>query len=427
MGPEAPQAAPIAPHLPGLAIELRYGLSHLGKVMLWHSLEVYALFYLTDIAGIDARLAGIVFMAMLAIDAVANLTVGVVFDSLKIARRPSSCVLVLTPALILLFVLSFAGQAVAAPWAWSILFMQLTRLLFVMVDVPHNAVLLRLVAQGQSDTRLATLRHAAGLGGILLVGGLSLVLAGRTLDGGSFQLLIWSIAALAGGLLLLTPKTVAEAGQVQSSPAPRPKAGDTAGLVRNRFVLLVLALGLIVYTGNSLVAHSLPFAAKLMADNAKLTGQILLALTVVKVLATPITWFGIRRTSEITTGLVVTALFGTAGLCLASGTGAMTSWLALLFAIGLADTAMTIVGWTLVMRAHASLLRSGTDRPATLTALFTSMGRLGSGLSGLILSSILALPSAAFTGHLGIAIAVCSLAALMVLLALAKAQPRLLA
>ena len=401
-------------------LELRYSLSHLGKSMIWQALEVYALFYLTEIAGMAPGTAGLAFSVILSFDALANLAVGISFDRLTYAHFPARIVVWITPPMIVVFVFGFVQQPFVPAGAWAIAMMLLARIGFVLVDIPHNAVMLRMADQDHSGTRLATMRHLAGLCAILFVAAFSWALTGATMDANGIERLIAAIGICGGALLMLTPGTRWEAKQPPVGATPEPGAGRLSDVVANPVVLGVLALALAGYVANSLMAHSLPYAAKLAAGDPRSTGEILLALTLAKVISVPLIWFGIHRAGELRAGATVMGLFGLAGLALATQTLPGLQSAPILLAMGLADTGMTIVSWALLMKAYAHGRRQGNDRAGTVSTLFTSMGRLGSGLSGLILSGMVAQPGPLFVPSLGVAMGLCSLVALAIMARLGR-------
>lgn len=81
---------------------------------------------------------------------------------------------------------------------------------------------------------------------------------------------------------------------------------------------------------------------------------------------------------------------------------------------------MTIVGWALLMRAYAMAHGQGFNHTSSLVACFTTMGRIGSGISGFLLASLVALPSIPLTIGLGAIMLLGSLTGAALLIAIGR-------
>lgn len=151
---------------------MSYASGNLGKSCLGSFLELFALFYLTDILGIPAATAGAILFLSLIWDGVIDPLMGIAADRL---RRTIPTVrpyfLVGAPLTAITFVAFF--HAYVVPPDQRILYvcacLVLFRLFYTMVDVPHNSMLSFLTRDSRNRTNIASMRIFFSAAGKIIV------------------------------------------------------------------------------------------------------------------------------------------------------------------------------------------------------------------------------------------------------------------
>jgi len=136
-------------------------MGNAGKNALASMIEVYGLYYCTQVLGVPPGLAGMVIMLSLAWDAIADPLIGYAADR-QISRRPSIIpfFLVGIPGSALAFLAFFhsallpASLHILAIAACLIVF----RTAYTLVDIPHNCLLVFAARHPRDRTSLASLR-----------------------------------------------------------------------------------------------------------------------------------------------------------------------------------------------------------------------------------------------------------------------------
>lgn len=179
-----------------IAQQLRYGLSHIGKSLLWVAADLMTIYALVTIGAGASRDAGLLFLAGMAVNALADVAIGRWLDHHPGHERrvAATGLLAAATAFPLTMLVTPAGPGVLL--AATLMF----RIAYSAYDVPHNALLSRLAPTPSIAMRLSRLRTlgtgiAAGLVGL----GLHHV-SGRA--GLAVLLLSVSIVAMASGALL---------------------------------------------------------------------------------------------------------------------------------------------------------------------------------------------------------------------------------
>ena len=138
-----------------------YANGNLGKSCLSTLVEVYALFFLTDVLGIAPGIAGSLLLISFVWDAMSDPLWGYVSDRLK--RRWSTFTphfLIGVPLTVVGFLLLFAGSYACAPGGPlpALLALLLFRSAYTIVDVPHNSLLVFISEDSEDRNLVAGLR-----------------------------------------------------------------------------------------------------------------------------------------------------------------------------------------------------------------------------------------------------------------------------
>lgn len=151
-----------------------YASGNMGKSSLWSFVELFALFYLTDVLGIAASLAGIIILISLVWDALTDPLMGIVADRLR-EKFPTARLYFLAgaPVTALAFIAFFEAGKVPGDFRalYILLVLMLFRTAYTVVDVPHNSMLSFLSRDSRDRTNIASMRiffSAAGKMGVTL-------------------------------------------------------------------------------------------------------------------------------------------------------------------------------------------------------------------------------------------------------------------
>jgi GPH family glycoside/pentoside/hexuronide:cation symporter len=151
-----------------------YALGNLGKSSLWSFIELFALFYLTDVLGIAASMAGLIILASLVWDALTDPIMGIVADRLR-ERFPTARLYFMAgaPVTALAFIAFFNADVVPEGYRglYILIVLMLFRTAYTIVDVPHNSMLSFLSRDSRDRTNIASMRiffSAAGKLGVTL-------------------------------------------------------------------------------------------------------------------------------------------------------------------------------------------------------------------------------------------------------------------
>lgn len=181
---------------------LLYANGNLGKSLLWSFLELYALFYLTELLGLSPALAGLLLLVSMIWDAVSDPLMGLVADHLR--RRFATVTIYFfigIPAtalsFIALFHLSYLHPSLHLPAV--MLCLLLFRSAYTIIDVPHNSMLSFLAGDSRERNNLASLRIFFSSAGRLLV----TLIATRALSHSAEEEMNQALAQSSLGLALL--------------------------------------------------------------------------------------------------------------------------------------------------------------------------------------------------------------------------------
>lgn len=140
---------------------VQFAIGNAGKNALASMIEVYGLYYCTEVLGLPPGVAGMVIMLSLAWDAVADPVIGYAADR-QISRRPSILpfFLVGIPGSALAFLAFFHSTALPASLHITAIALCLIvfRTAYTLVDIPHNCLLVFAARNPQDRASLASLR-----------------------------------------------------------------------------------------------------------------------------------------------------------------------------------------------------------------------------------------------------------------------------
>lgn len=134
-----------------------YGIAHVGKSLLWTASDLLTLYLLVSVYRVNPIVAGALFLAGLAANALADLGVGIWLE-----RHPHHAARVAGVALVLAAA-SFPATVLLAPYGLAVLLgaTVVFRVTYAGCDVPHNALMTQL---GDTPARAAWLSRVRTVG-----------------------------------------------------------------------------------------------------------------------------------------------------------------------------------------------------------------------------------------------------------------------
>lgn len=217
---------------------LGYGVADLSCNLVWQLISLYLMFFYTDIMGLPAYYAGLMFLVTRLVDGVADVLMGLVIDNTT--TRWGRC----RPYLLLgalpfglLCMLAFYSPELSTTGRLLYAFVTYLCLsfLYTFVNIPYSAMLPFITSDSRERTTLSAVRIVMGSLGSTLVAVLTLPLVKSLGQGDQAQGFLYT-AMIFGGIaaffLLLSFRSVEERIQVQQERMTLPRAWQ--GLKSNR-------------------------------------------------------------------------------------------------------------------------------------------------------------------------------------------------
>ncbi|PQA88242.1 MFS transporter [Hyphococcus luteus] len=138
-----------------------YASGNFAKSIVWNTLELFLIFYLTDLVGLPPRDAGLIVFLSLIWDAVLDPVIGFIADRTTTPiGRYGPFLLIGAPLCAISFSLVFSLPTAMAEHGmfWALGALLLFRSAYTLVDLPHNALIATLSNDSSERARLASLR-----------------------------------------------------------------------------------------------------------------------------------------------------------------------------------------------------------------------------------------------------------------------------
>ena len=288
---------------------LAYASGNLGKNLIWSTAEFTLLFMLTDMLGVDPAVAGLVFLAGLMVDAVADLGVGAAAQRAAHPLRLYGWFILLGAPLCaatfaLLCSLPVLGVSSLAMITAAVLLFRAT---FALADVPHNALI---AGSSRTRNRVAGYRFGFSTVAIALV---AVAMPAITASPGRADALAgfcMAIAALMVAALWLS--WFAVRGNGRQSAANRQTIGTRHMLASTNFRWLML-IALLTGLGPPLFAKGAVYYATYVLREPSASQAMLAGLVIGQLLSLPV-W--IWLSSRFEKGSILCATHMIAGVAI---------------------------------------------------------------------------------------------------------------
>lgn len=373
---------------------LGYGIGSVGTGVFSAVPGLLLLYYLTDMLGVSAALAGAVLVAPKIWDVLLNPLVGAVSDreAVRTGRR-GRLLLLGSLTLPLGFAAMFAvpGDVPGAVWAGAAFLLAASA--FACFQVPYVALPAEMSASQAERTRITSWRVVCLTVGILVAGGLAPAVVDLA-GGGRAGYAVMGVAigaVMAAALVSATLST----RWVVSRPGPRPLGPVAAFRTArgNRPFFALLSAFVAQALGVAVMLAGAPYVAAYRLGDYGLTSVMFVCLVGPSMLAVP-GWARLARVyGMVRCYLAATLGFGVAALAMipAIGAGALVPTLALTALAGVCYAALQLLPLSMLPdTVHADAARTGHAQAGAFTGLWTAGETaglaVGPGLFALVLA-----------------------------------------
>lgn len=270
-----PATATVPTDRVGLRERLAYGVGDVGGNLIFAPIAAFLLFYLTDIAGIGAAIAGTLLLIGRVLDGTLDLIIGTLIDRTKSRwGKARPWILFATPVVVITFILLFnvpADLSTTGKEIYAFVFYFLCLGVgFVSSNLAYHTLLSVITSDAKSRVSLTIIRTFFAMITSILVNVITLPMI-TALGGGQSA---WSTMALTYGLVAAATFLVLFFGtreRIQQPPKPRELGGPSlvariAILFRNRYFFLAFVFFLVLYMTSSLSAVGVYFAEDVIGD-----------------------------------------------------------------------------------------------------------------------------------------------------------------
>ncbi|MBW8483974.1 MFS transporter [Actinomadura parmotrematis] len=384
--PAAPAAAPAVTR----GRLLGYGVGSVGTGVFSAVPGLLLLYYLTDVLGAPAALAGAVLVVPKAWDVLLDPVVGAASDreAVRTGRR-TRLLLAGALALPVLFAAMFAAPS---PLLAGLAFL-LAATAFACFQVPYVALPAEISAEPAERARAMGWRVVCLTVGILLAGGLAPVIVKAAGDGRGG----YAVMGVAVGACILAAMLASALATrwIPSRPGPRP-LGLAAALRTargNRPFFALLGAFAVQSLAVAVMLAGAPYVATYRLDAYGLTSAMFVCMVGPSALAVPLWQRLARRHGAVPCYLAAVVAFAVAAALLYPAIAAGTPYvLALTAAVGVCYAAVQLLPLSLLPETvHADAARTGHAQSGAFTGLWTAAETgalaLGPGLFALILAA----------------------------------------
>lgn len=271
-----------------------FGAGHFGVTLSYTSLNLFLLYYYTDVLGIAPVVAGLIFMLPLIWDGLTDPVMGAIASRTRTrfgSFRPY--ILFGTPFLAFSFVMMFAAPLIfpGAVLLASVIANVVFRTLYTVVAIPYSSLLAVMSRDSQERGRLAGFKTTAAILGGLFTAASTLTLA-QAFGQGDLRVGFLKVSLLYAGittvimtLVFLVTFELAPAG----GPARKPSLRDSVQFMsKNRAYWLMFAGVLAGAAGSSIGTKSMVYYVTYYAGRPDAITPVLTAGLVSASLSAPI-------------------------------------------------------------------------------------------------------------------------------------------
>lgn len=377
-----------------------YGSGAAGFNLFYSTLNLYLLYYYTDVIGLPPAIAGLIFMIAIIWDAVTDPLMGAIASRTRTrfgSFRPY--ILFGAPFVAISFVMMFAApvlfpsKLILVTAASHVLF----RTMFTMVAIPHASLIAVMTFDTQQRSKLAGSRTLFGIIGALVTAAVTLKLAKHLGDGdlttGFLKVAItYAITATA---ILTTVFFITFESPLPFGERKRPNTQQTLQFLRANkpFWFLFLAI-LVASIGNSIATKTMVYYVSYNAGTPSAVSTILTIGLIGAALAVPLWSLAPKVLEKRTIWMIGTAGFVvTNALLLLFKPTDITALMAFRFIDGVFLSSILVSFWSMTPdTVEYGQWKSGIRDEGVLFGLnqfaLKAASGIGIGLLGLVLEAI---------------------------------------
>ena len=264
-----------------------YASGNFGKSLVGSFLEIFALFYLTDILQVSPTLAGLILLLSLVWDGVTDPIMGIIADRLrKTLSTVKSFFYVGAPVTAIAFIAFFNADRVAADFqlAYLLVTLLICRSAYTVVDVPHNAMLALITNDARERTNLASLRiffSSVGRIGVTLAA--LYLLADSSVEASTPRFATASVLLACAylailGICLRSVARIEIRSSVEAAGFATSLRAVLQSVAKNRQLLIVFGLTALTSTTVPILSNTILYFAKYQLQEIDLASVALLLL-----------------------------------------------------------------------------------------------------------------------------------------------------
>jgi glycoside/pentoside/hexuronide:cation symporter, GPH family len=373
---------------------LGFGVGSIGTGVFSAVPGLLLLYYLTDVLGVSAAIAGAVLVVPKAWDVLLNPVVGAASDreAVRTGRR-TRLLLLGALTLPLLFAAMFAVPVDSPGFAaaWTGIAFLLAATAFAFFQVPYVALPAEISPDPSERGRAMAWRVVCLTLGILVAGGVAPALTDAAGGGRAGYALMGAVIGLAMGAAMITGAVANR--WIPSRPGPRP-LGLVAALRTargNRPFFLLLAASVLQVLAVGIMLAGAPYVATYRLDDYGLTSAMFVCMVGPSAFAVPMWRWLSRKYGVVECYVVGVLLFAAVGFAAYPVITSTVGVLVLSGLVGVCYAAMQLLSLVLLPETvHADAGRTGHAQSGAFTGLYTAAETgalaLGPGVFALILA-----------------------------------------
>ncbi len=381
-----------------------YAFGDFASCLIWQSITIYLLFYFTNVAGVEQGAAMAIISVSKIIDGCTDILMGFIIERTrtrfgKVRPYLLTMGLPLAASTVMLFSVP-ASLDTNGKLVWIFVCYNLvTSVFYTALNVPYSGMHNFLTDDSMERSRLSILRLIFAYAAQTLVNSVTLVLVRALGDGTETGQAGWTgamivIGAASFGLALVTFFTTRERiGSGTDGKGSGPSAMvSLRSILKNRYLLMLLAAMLFSFTANMLSSGSAAYYAESVLRDVNATAHLTNASTVAMVLGLIfIVPFLLKRFPKRTiyqAGIGATAL---AGILSSIAPSSLALLMAMNAVKGVAMGATSSMIYAMCADAvDWGEFRTGIRAAGLGTALLQCMGKFGIGLGTALMGAVLA-------------------------------------
>lgn len=266
-----------------LGEKLAYGCGDAASNVVWSSVAAFMVYFFTDIAGLAAGIAGIILLSARILDGFVDILVGILVDRTKTRfgkARPWILWMALPYGILTVLLFSVPNFGMAGKITYYAITYTLINIVFSFINIPYGT-LNAMITQDQyqrSVLNFFRMGFAITMGIIVSVGTTGFVAA---LGNGAsaWQKIFITYSILAVVLFMITFLFTKERVKTQhgnDSKESIPVVKQVASLFKNKYLLIITFVMLLVYIDNGLLGCAI-YYAKYILGSEKINGILQLA------------------------------------------------------------------------------------------------------------------------------------------------------